>query len=27
MEFMQASNGSYGRALPRKQALGVVLCW
>lgn len=25
MEFMQASDGRYGRALPRKQALGVVL--
>lgn len=26
MEFMQTSNGKHGRALPRKQALGVLLC-
>jgi hypothetical protein len=25
MEFMQSSNGKHGRALPRKQALSVLL--
>jgi hypothetical protein len=25
VEFMQTSNGKHGRALPRKQALGVLL--